>query len=153
MNKLFTPKNHHEFLGKQNYPTLDWIEIINNIDKNISKNQKVDILEGLTLITIDIYENQKVISILDDISIENPKSICTAHLYVSLSKKSSTFGKHKDDADVWYWQCQGITRWTVYDNQEYIYDLKEGDMIFVPRKMYHSTKPLSPRAGISFGIS
>jgi len=149
---IFTPLKKHSYYGKQDYEVLTWEEIINNFNKNILLNQTIDLLPGYTLITADIYENKKVIPILERLSIQNPKHVCTAHLYVSFSEKSSTFGKHKDNVDVWYWQCIGNTRWTVYDDKTYIYDLTPGDMIYVPREMYHSTQPLTPRAGISFGI-
>lgn len=152
-SNVFSTTENHRYLGKQNYELLTWEDVIHNFDVNISSNKIIDILPGFTLITVDVYENQKVISILEDLSLENPKNICTAHLYVSLSKNSSTFGKHKDNVDVWYWQCLGITRWTVYDEKEYVYDLSPGDMIYVPREMYHSTEPITPRAGVSFGIN
>jgi len=83
---IFTPLKKHSYYGKQDYEVLTWEEIINNFNKNILLNQTINLLPGYTLITADIYENKKVISILEELSIQNPKHICTAHLYVSFSE-------------------------------------------------------------------
>ena len=83
----------------------------------------------------------------------NPdRPLTKTQLYLSMSSKSQGFGKHNDTTDVWFWQFIGQTTWTVYDTEEVIYTLSPGDMIYVPKGMYHDVKPLSPRAGLSFGI-
>ena len=50
--------------------------------------------------------------------------------------------------DVYFWQIQGSTKWE-FDSLSYI--LNPGDLIYVPRGVYHSVFPLTPRVGISFG--
>lgn len=70
-----------------------------------------------------------------------------AHLYISLLENSPTFGKHSDGVDVWFWQVRGSSKWTINDKKEYI--LKEGDLIYIPKKIPHNVTPLGPRAGIS----
>ena len=74
----------------------------------------------------------------------------TAHLYMNICRHGGSFGEHVDTVDVYFWQCQGKVKWVV-EGQDYI--LTPGDMIYVPRGVYHNVVPLTPRAGISIGIS
>ncbi len=77
----------------------------------------------------------------------------SAHMYISLSKRSKTFDKHKDNSDVWFWQCIGKTKWEIFESDTiYSYILEPGDFIYVPKNMFHKTTPLSSRVGISFGV-
>jgi|TARA_R100001460_G_scaffold39378_1_gene74184 mannose-6-phosphate isomerase-like protein (cupin superfamily) len=69
----------------------------------------------------------------------------TAHLYISTCV-GPTYGKHKDDIDVYFWQVQGIAEWIV-DNHRII--LSPGDLITVKKDVYHEVVPKTPRAGIS----
>lgn len=69
----------------------------------------------------------------------------TAHLYMNTCV-GSTFGKHKDDIDVYFWQVQGISHWII-DKDTII--LSPGDLIFVKQQVYHEVMPKTPRAGIS----
>ena len=68
-----------------------------------------------------------------------------AHLYMNICV-GPTFGKHKDDVDVYFWQVQGISKWII-DNQ--IIVLSPGDLLFVKKDIYHEVIPKTPRAGIS----
>ena len=70
-----------------------------------------------------------------------------AHLYFNIVTQAKTFGKHKDTIDVWFWQCQGVTKWIIEDKEEYI--LNAGDLIYIPKGFHHEVVPLSPRLGIS----
>lgn len=74
------------------------------------------------------------------------------HYYVSFLDQSKTFGKHKDKSCVFFYQAIGVTRFTVYDKETLTYELEKGDMLYIPAGMYHDTKPLTPRVGISFGL-
>ena len=76
----------------------------------------------------------------------------SAHFYVSFSDQSKTSGKHKDRSCVFFYQAIGVTRFTVWDDKTVTYDLKKGDMVYVPAGMYHGTQPLTPRVGVSFGL-
>lgn len=73
-------------------------------------------------------------------------------LYFSLLPGTETHGIHRDVTDVYHWQQQGVTQWTVYDiTGKYTYNLTPGDMIYVPAGMYHNTTPITARAGLTFG--
>ena len=68
-----------------------------------------------------------------------------AHLYINTCV-GLTFGKHKDNVDVYFWQVQGISEWII-DNQ--IIVLSPGDLLIVKKDIYHEVVPKTPRAGIS----
>ena len=68
-----------------------------------------------------------------------------AHLYFNIAI-GKTFGKHKDDVDVYFWQVQGITEWHV--SGETIL-LPPGDLLIIKKGVYHKAIPKTPRAGIS----
>lgn len=76
----------------------------------------------------------------------------TALGYISLSSESATYGRHKDVMDVWCWQMTGYTLWQVEGRRRNFEKVLEpGELIYVPRGMWHNTKPMTPRAGLSFG--
>jgi ribosomal protein L16 Arg81 hydroxylase len=76
----------------------------------------------------------------------------TALGYISLSSESATYGRHNDVMDVWCWQMTGYTLWKVEGHKRNFEKVLEpGELIYVPRGMWHDTKPMTPRAGLSFG--
>ncbi len=151
---IFKIKENHFVVRNFLFPTPNWETIIKNIDNNISKNLHVRPFENFGLVTHeteDIEESKKIRELIKE---NNPEYFVSGHLYVSLSKFSKSFGKHNDTAYVWFWQCIGSTQWKVYETGNLIlkYTLNPGDLIYIPKEMYHDVTPLSPRAGISFGI-
>ena len=142
----------HKFLGKINYSTLTWDEVIYNFNENIVSNQFVKLLHDFGFVTHNAEKIEKVNDVNPFFRQLFPNNCITAHLYVSLTEISKTFGKHKDNVPVFFWQCIGITRWTVYEDREYVYDLMPGEMLYIPKGIYHNTQPITPRAGISFAI-
>lgn len=70
---------------------------------------------------------------------------------ISFTTHEPTTGKHSDPVDVFYWQCVGTALWTLfYEDKEEIFTLSPGDIIYVPKKIIHEVKSLTPRASISF---
>ena len=82
----------------------------------------------------------RLIPIIEDLNVDD------AHLYFNITTVGENFGNHKDNEDVYFWQCQGISKWIIED-KEYI--LEPGDLIIVPAGVYHNVKALTPRAGVS----
>lgn len=134
---------------------LSWEDVISNINYCILNNRNLRKFDDLGFLSYDGHIIKKCDFIFNQIKEENKNTrfyVTTAHLYVSLSEKSKTSGKHRDGAFVWYWQCIGNTKWIVYENEkENTYELSPGDLIYIPRGVFHSVSPLTPRAGISFG--
>ena len=144
--------NKHKFFGKLNYPLLTWDEVICNLNQNIVSNGFIKILDNFGFVTHDAKIIEKVNNVSKIFEKLFSNNCVTAHLYVSLTEISKTFGKHNDNVPVFFWQCIGITRWTVYEDKQYVYDLMPGEMLYIPKEVYHNTEPITPRVGISFGI-
>ena len=72
---------------------------------------------------------------------------------ISLTNHEETTSKHSDQYDVFYLQCIGSVRWSVWDNDvENTFVLNPGDFIFVPSHLTHEVKSLSPRSALSFMV-
>ncbi len=84
--------------------------------------------------------------LIDEVKESLKKLNCkTAHLYINTCL-GPTYGKHKDDIDVYFWQVQGIAEWIVGKDRII---LSPGDLITVKKNVYHEVIPKTPRAGIS----
>lgn len=73
----------------------------------------------------------------------------TIHMYVSLLAGAKTFGRHKDTADVFFIGGKGQTQFTI-EGEKYI--VEGGDLLYIPRSVYHDPKALTPRVGFSIGL-
>lgn len=134
-------------------PSVSWDDVIQQIDKCTSQNLPIETTAnfGMVIYTGNdisyINEVSKYIGALDT-TVE-----CSAHLYISFSSVSKTFGRHKDTSDVFFWQGIGCTKWIIEDvNEIKTITLNKGDMIYVPKQMYHNVIPVTPRVGISIGL-
>lgn len=85
--------------------------------------------------------------------------VCGAHLYggASDNEPNSSFPVHKDSTLNVIFQLDGESHWTVYngdnkDNLTIVYSelLTPGDLLYIPKGMYHMCKPKSKRLSISF---
>ena len=126
-----------------NQQVPSWKSILNNfnysaVNKNLIKFKPLSFFVSHDAHLIDEVKN--VLNILN---------LKVAHLYLNFAVEKNTFGKHKDNVDVWFWQVQGETKWE-FDNEQYT--LNQGDLIFVPQQVYHNVIPLTPRAGISMSL-
>lgn len=128
------------FKREYNLDVVDWTETFLNYDKSVHLGKLIKFNYPGFFVSHEGHEIDKVKNVLKDLECNY------AHLYFNISTKAETFGKHKDTIDVYYWQCQGVTEWTVEDKTVI---LNPGDLIYVPSGMYHSVLPLSPRLGIS----
>lgn len=142
----------HELIGKIDFPTLTWDEVIFNFNKNVVENTDYKIMNNFGFVTHQTRHNKKVCAVGEELQRLFPTNNISAHLYASFLEVSHTFGRHNDYQHVFFWQCIGITKWTVWDDKEYTYYLLPGELLYIPAGMDHDTKPVTPRAGISFGI-
>ena len=120
---------------------VTWEEAIHDYDN--SKNKNLFVKESSPngfFVTHDINYLPRVKKVLD------VSDLKIAHLYCNLTTKAPTFGEHADSMDVYFWQCQGSTKWIV---NEKIIILNSGDLLFVPKGVKHNVIPLCPRVGIS----
>jgi len=162
LNKFFELGHQHKLLEKSPFELLTWEECINNINKHLSQDLYVKVLGDFSIATHDLSEMSKVQEILKYIKKVHPNRSQTAHMYCNISISGGTFGLHVDDQDTWIWQCAGVTKWAMHyhahntkDKQRtgvVIHELKPGNMLYIPKGLYHSTKPLTPRFSISFVV-
>lgn len=159
-------KNEPHLFGNVGLTTPTWDDIFANLNSNIAEDRFFKVLDGGGFVTHDaesiphcgglLEQLRKVDDRLPALAVRRKYTSATAHCYISITAISKTFGAHKDNADVWFWQCTGTTRWTVYDRNDkevIVHDLKPGEMVYIPRGLMHKTQPLTSRAGISFGLN
>ena len=152
-DKFFEITDYHQICVGEFTNVPAWDDVIKQIDycyrrKLLAQNSSLGM-------KCEHGYNYKQITPLQEKIVSNNSSdyIFTYDAYISLSSESKTFGKHNDTVHTWFWQCVGKTKWTVWDDKEYTYILNPGDVIFVPSEMYHLPIPLTPRMGLSLGLS
>ena len=69
------------------------------------------------------------------------------HIYASSNKGQSSFPPHADKASNVIVQCEGVCRWTVDDQ---VYELEQGDIVYIPIGVKHHCLPLTKRISLSF---
>jgi ribosomal protein L16 Arg81 hydroxylase len=123
---------------------LSWKEILDELWKAFYENQYIKFNAPAFFSTPSANHIKKVKRILKKLKLKE------AHLYISLTHDSCSFGRHNDDSDVYFWQQQGSTLWK-FDNKKPII-LKKGDLIYIPKGVHHDVTSLAPRAGLSMGL-
>ena len=123
-----------------NNNTVSWDEAFYNLNDSISKNESVVAIGGFF-----VSHNAERISLVQDVL--NDLKCNVAHLYIGIEVKNPGFGAHEDDVDVWFWQNKGVTRWDFNNGDSYTLD--EGDLIYVPKGVYHKVSSVVARFGIS----
>lgn len=149
---MVTDNNSHSFYSESNFERITWEDVIDNLNRSVTENLWVKHLDNYGVVTHDVRDLVKTYPIRNILREYFPEKYISSHLYASFTEKSQTFGKHNDFMPVLVWQCIGITRWIVYDEQTTTYDLKPGNLLYIPQGMYHETIPITPRASISYGI-
>jgi ribosomal protein L16 Arg81 hydroxylase len=130
------------FYKSYDLEVIGWDELINNFNESAVAGEDIKhVCLGL-FTSHSAHKIKKVSQLMDELD------CTTAHLYFNISLNGGSYGNHRDYADVYFWQCQGKTKW-LFNNSEYV--LEPGDMIYVKKGVYHHVIPLTPRAGISMG--
>lgn len=137
------------FCFQENFPQLSWEDIFLNFEDAIEKNTPFKTLDNFGIV---LHSNKIpfVDHFLKEYSTLDQSVDCTAHTYISFTKFSKSFGLHKDNADVLYWQAIGSTTWQVEGYGEFL--LNPNSLIFVPKKILHNVIPHGARVGISLGL-
>ena len=84
-----------------------------------------------------------------------------SNIYMSSQKKARCFPVHADTTENFLFHVRGTVRWYIYNETEYdckpsestvdkVIDLHEGDLLYLPPKLYHRVETLGPRISISF---
>ena len=145
-----------------NNNTISWKEAFYNLNDSISKNESVSAVGYTRRFVIGkniedairknagffVSYNAERISLVPDVL--NDLECLVAHLYIGIDVTNPGFGRHNDKEDVWFWQNKGISRWD-FDNGD-SYTLNEGDLIYVPKYVYHKVSTIEARFGISMSL-
>jgi ribosomal protein L16 Arg81 hydroxylase len=126
-----------------NTNTPSWKSILDNFNYSVVYKNEIKFKPTSFFVSHDAHLIDEVKNVLAALNLN------AAHLYLNFAVEKNTFGRHKDEDDVWFWQVQGMTRWQ-FDNEKHI--LEPGDLIYVPKHIYHNVTPLTPRAGISMSL-
>jgi ribosomal protein L16 Arg81 hydroxylase len=132
-----------KLLKKYDMNCPDWNNILNNLNNSVINGDDVK----HNCLGFFFSDNARVMPEVKNIL--NKLNLTLAHLYINITQNGDTYGRHSDTVDVYYWQVQGKTNWQ-FDDEKYI--LEPGDLIIIPKGIYHNVQPLSPRAGISMSI-
>jgi|SRR6056300_440045 len=132
-----------EFCLHKNYnqEVVDWAEAIDNYNYSVCNNEIIKFRAPGFFVIHSADKINKVKNFMQKLNCN------VAHCYLNLTVMAETFGRHCDNVDVNFWQCQGKTEWTVDGYGTHI--LEPGDLIQVPKGIYHSVEALTPRLGIS----
>lgn len=128
------------FVRDWNHNVVTWNEALFNYNQSYKSGSLVKGKDGF-YVSHEAHKIDTVKNVLEE------NNFNVAHLYFNIITSANTFGKHNDTMDVWFWQCQGVTKWVIKDKEEVI--LNSGDLIYVPAGIDHEVVPLSPRVGIS----
>lgn len=143
-------KNHH-FFGNVGLESPTWDDVLSLVSIDAKQNPKFKISHDY-MVAIDSGQHLKYVGkFLKEYAKVDLSKQATSHIYISLLNIGA-YGRHKDRADVLFWQILGSTHWLVEDTQKSEYILKPGDAIYIPIGMYHTVHSLSPRVGVSFGL-
>jgi len=143
----------HYVFHMPDLPDLSWDEVVSCMNYNVKEKIPHKTQENLGLVLHSCSNLPKILDVLDEFAILQPEKNPTAHLYISFSEKSKTFGWHKDFTEVIFWQAIGTTLFSVkQDDTVFKYELHPNDVIYIPKGMWHSTEPLTSRVGVSMGF-
>ena len=142
------------FFRKALQETPGWDDVFRNLEKSIEEQSLVKIGPYFSLVTHNGHLHiPQATAFLKEVQQFDPSLAGSAHVYIGLTKFSESFGRHRDNSDVFFWQVIGSTNWKVYPDdgvKEHV--LTAGDIIYIPRYMDHEVTSLCPRVGISFGL-
>ena len=145
---------HYFFNVDEEELTLSWDTVIQCLNFNTINNIPYKLLSNYGIVLFNLNNIDVIKRILKEFSLLDTNVPSTAHLYISFTEVSDTFGRHKDKSDVLFWQSIGSTKWVIEEGAKtYTYVLKQNDFIYIPRGMYHTVVPLTPRVGVSFGLT
>tara|TARA_Y100000361_G_C11071500_1_gene295956 strand:- start:175 stop:759 length:585 start_codon:yes stop_codon:yes gene_type:complete len=128
-----------------------WLTDISTFPPSLVKN----IIKQHTCFIIDCSRVNKKINDMCK-GIENITNMPTdAHIYFSLNKSNKSFDKHNDSSHNFILQVEGKTNFKVWDNDIEVIDdiLNKGDLIFIPKYMYHQANSKTKRMSISFAFA
>ena len=135
-------------------PDITWDEIIFCLNHNVMNDEylNINVFRWFGIVLHKTEMHNSITDVLKEFSRLDDSKRAEAHIYISLTERSETFDWHVDDTEVIFWQAIGKTIFSVKeDNKIFEYELNKNSLVYLPRKIPHKTKPMTPRVGISLG--
>jgi mannose-6-phosphate isomerase-like protein (cupin superfamily) len=150
--------NHYYWDNIDELPTITWDDVIGEVNRSYLAGDPFKTTDHFGMVTHYVHNLPGVSGLVQAFADTNPnkydpKHWLSAHMYISMTQASATFGRHKDMAEVFFFQAIGSTKWTIEDGGEHVYTLTPKSAVYIPVSMWHTVEPLSPRVGISLGIN
>jgi ribosomal protein L16 Arg81 hydroxylase len=133
------------------WPNQSWLTDVNTFPPTLIKK----IIKKRTCFLIDCSRVNKKVNDLCK-NIEKITNMPTdAHIYFTLNKSNKSFNKHNDTSHNFILQIEGKTNFIVWQDENIILNenLNIGDLIYIPKLMYHQAISKSKRMSISFAFS
>ena len=142
-------KFYPDYIKKEELPS--WEDIILDLNLNIQRGDFIKELPKMGFVTHKGHRIESVNNIRNKIVELTSNNDIESHIYISLLSNSDNFGRHKDTMDVYFILALGNMKWVIEDEETLEFNLKPGDMIFIPKGLYHTPITNTPRVGISIG--
>jgi len=151
------------FTGLDTLPS--WQECLDSLNYNLSKinfdpkrSNLENEVQNLPKGTFCIRRGKKPFKVNDvrrkihDLQPESER--CSCLIFISLFENSHTFPRHIDSYDVYIVQAQGLTKYILEEDGEELHEyiLEPGDALYIPKDVYHSIFPITPRISLSYGF-
>tara|TARA_Y100000758_G_C16054776_1_gene422819 strand:+ start:1230 stop:1958 length:729 start_codon:yes stop_codon:yes gene_type:complete len=132
-----------------------------NHKKQFSKNLIFDLWSSGNSIVIPLSEHLNKTMWNQCVEFEKEFGQGCGNLYCSKLSESNNFKVHADSTDNFLFHVRGKIRWHIYNEfadeckpgeatLDTTIDLDEGDVLYIPIKLYHRVTTLSPRISISY---
>ena len=96
------------YIKEFNLNTPTWDDLLNDFNHSAELGENIKAHHGF-YVSRSAYRIRKVKKVLNQLNLN------TAHLYMNVSSVSPTFGNHKDEVTVYYWQVKGKSKWIIQD--------------------------------------
>ena len=147
------------YFGKVDVPLPTWDQIFSELDRiyKFCLDNKLNFIEMNKHFSMGVHGFTEVNFFRDFLNaLENSHDIrgnqnFTSQCFLNLTTVESTYGKHRDEMDVWIWQVLGSSRWYIEGRKSHFDQIVHpGELIYIPRGLYHNIESITPRVSISF---
>ena len=139
---------------------FSWDHFINMLDKHPAENYFYETptrRHHVRWLERNDYGPSFMLSILDDMKKIFYKNSVTNIAFCGMRTEHTSYPTHKDPCDVMYLQVLGRAKFNVSLTETGGTDIisevfHPGDMIWIPRGIYHRIEPMESRVSFSFGV-
>lgn len=132
----------------------EWPAILENLSRSWGITGALKEMKGMGYVDYMGHRIAGVDDMRKQIQELNPELECTAHNYISFSRNSEHYPRHRDDSEILIWQLQGSSRWRIECEDQSLFEhlMEPGHWLYVPSMLWHLVKPIGARSAISFAL-